>query len=790
MTQKKTTKEAVVTKKPVKAATAAKTKKLEAKDTVKAVVTPEGEKPVKKKAAAPKAPKKKVEDTEAVVEKPVKKTAVTHKKKEVKPAEKEVKAVEPAAAVKETVAPVEHKPAKIEHKQPPVPAQPQPAPQQPVKPAVPAPQKPAPAAAHLAAPVVTPLKAVIAAATPVVAPPPAAPVTAPTPVPAPAAPVTPPAAPVQAAPVVAEKPAIKGVVTINENTTVRELAEKMNEKPGDLLRKLLTMGGLATINQKLDTDTATLLAHEFLYEVKFASMYAEETQVVEKEDPALLKTRPPVVTIMGHVDHGKTSLLDAIRTTNVAGGEAGGITQHIGAYRVKTAHGDVAFLDTPGHEAFTAMRSRGAKATDLVVLVVSAADGVMPQTVEAIDHAKAANVPIIVAMNKMDLPTANPQQVKQALSGYGLLAEDWGGDVIMVEVSARAKTGIDSLLEMILLKAEMLDLKANPDALARGVVVEAKLDPRRGPVATVLVQNGTLHIGDNFIVGNTMGKVRAMVDEFGVRHQVAPPSTPVEVMGLEETPQAGDTFQVVADERIARQTAESRKIRARDNALRSRHHLSLEDISSRSSKELRLIIKTDVRGSLEALRDSLERFTSAEIVLKIIHGGVGSINESDVTLAAASDALIVGFNIRPDSAIERLAEREGVNIRSYRIIYDLINDVKAALEGMLAPQIKEVMVGKAAVKQVFKVTKAGTVAGCMVLEGKVVRGGKARLIRDNVVVFEGAISGLKRFKDDVREVEKGFECGITLENYNDVKANDIIEVITQENIATKLNDTI
>jgi translation initiation factor IF-2 len=519
-------------------------------------------------------------------------------------------------------------------------------------------------------------------------------------------------------------------------------------------------------------------------------MFAEETQVAEKEDPAKLKPRPPVVTIMGHVDHGKTSLLDAIRVTNVAGGEAGGITQHIGAYKVKTAHGDVAFLDTPGHEAFTAMRSRGAKATDLVVLVVSAADGVMPQTIEAIDHAKAANVPIIVAINKMDLPTANPQQVKQALSGHGLLAEDWGGDVIMVEVSARAKTGIDSLLEMILLKSEMLDLKANPDAMARGVVVEAKLDARRGPVATVLIQNGTLHIGDNFIVGNTMGKVRAMIDEFGVRYQVAPPSTPVEVMGLEETPQAGDTFHVVADERVARQTAESRKIRSRDNALRNRHHLSLEDISSRSSKELRLIIKTDVRGSLEALRDSLERFTSAEIVLKIIHGGVGSINESDVTLAAASDALIVGFNIRPDSAIERLAEREGVNIRSYRIIYDLINDVKAALEGMLAPQIKEVMVGKAVVKQVFKVSKAGTVAGCMVIEGKVVRGGKARLLRDNVVVFEGSISGLKRFKDDAREVEKGFECGITLENYTDLKPNDVIEVITQENIATKLNDTI
>src|SRR3989339_359784 len=456
---------------------------------------------------------------------------------------------------------------------------------------------------------------------------------------APPAPAAPPPAPVVA---------FKGEITVNETSTVRDLADKMNLKPGDILKKLLGMGSLATINQRLDLDTATILAHEFGYNIKHVPLYAEVELEEEKEDPAKLVQRPPVVTIMGHVDHGKTSLLDAIRKSKVAEGEAGGITQHIGAYKVKTPKGDIAFLDTPGHEAFTAMRSRGAKATDIVVLVVSATDGIMPQTVEAIDHARAASVPIIVAINKIDLPTANPAQVKQELSTYNLVSEDWGGDTITVEVSAKRNQNIDQLLEMILLKAEMMELKANPHKLARGVVIEGKLDTKRGPVGTVLVQSGTLKIGDNFIVGRTSGKVRAMIDEHGQRHIEAPPSTPVEILGATETPQAGDQFVVVADERQAREISLARQQRLREDSLRPRHHLSLEDISTGMVKELRLILKADVQGSYGALKDSLERLSTTEINLRTIHGGVGAITESDVMLAAASDALIIGFNMRPD----------------------------------------------------------------------------------------------------------------------------------------------
>ncbi len=561
----------------------------------------------------------------------------------------------------------------------------------------------------------------------------------------------------------------------------------MNQKPGELLKKLMGLGTLATINQRLDKDVAELLAHEFKYEVKFVSVYAEDAIIEVKDEPATLKFRPPVVTIMGHVDHGKTSLLDAIRTTDVAGGEAGGITQHIGAYKVTTAKGQqIAFLDTPGHEAFTAMRSRGAKATDLVVLVVSAADGIMPQTVEAIDHARAAGVPIIVALNKIDLPTAQPQQVKQELSKYNLMSEDWGGDTIMVEVSARQKTNIDQLLDMIVLKSEMMELKANPDRLAQGLVIEAKLDSKRGPIATLLVQNGTLKVGDNIVVGTTYGKVRAMLDEHGKRLDAAPPSTPVEILGMNTTPQAGDKFFAVEQEYQAREIADSRNSRAREEALRPRHHLSLEDISTGKTKDLRIILKTDVQGSLGALLDSVERLSTNEINLKVIHSGAGGITESNVTLAAASDAMIMGFNIRPDSSVERLAEREGVNIRVYRIIYELIADVKAAMEGMLEPSIKETCSGKAQIKQVFKITKAGMVSGCMVTEGKIIRSSKARIVRDNVIVYEGGIASIRRFKDDVKEVEKGFECGITLENYSDMKPGDIIEAFVQEKVARKL----
>ena len=590
-----------------------------------------------------------------------------------------------------------------------------------------------------------------------------------------------------AAPVVPEEPKILGEIKINELTTIRELSDKMNQKPGELLKKLMGLGTLATINQRLDKDVAELLAHEFKYEVKFVSVYAEDAIIEVKDEPATLKFRPPVVTIMGHVDHGKTSLLDAIRTTDVAGGEAGGITQHIGAYKVTTAKGQqIAFLDTPGHEAFTAMRSRGAKATDLVVLVVSAADGIMPQTVEAIDHARAAGVPIIVALNKIDLPTAQPQQVKQELSKYNLMSEDWGGDTIMVEVSARQKTNIDQLLDMIVLKSEMMELKANPDRLAQGLVIEAKLDSKRGPIATLLVQNGTLKVGDNIVVGTTYGKVRAMLDEHGKRLDAAPPSTPVEILGMNTTPQAGDKFFAVEQEYQAREIADSRNSRAREEALRPRHHLSLEDISTGKTKDLRIILKTDVQGSLGALLDSVERLSTNEINLKVIHSGAGGITESDVTLAAASDAMIMGFNIRPDSSVERLAEREGVNIRVYRIIYELIADVKAAMEGMLEPSIKETCSGKAQIKQVFKITKAGMVSGCMVTEGKIIRSSKARIVRDNVIVYEGGIASIRRFKDDVKEVEKGFECGITLENYSDMKPGDIIEAFVQEKVARKL----
>lgn len=591
---------------------------------------------------------------------------------------------------------------------------------------------------------------------------------------------------VQSKVITVEQPKSKGEIQINELSTLRDIAEKMKQKPGDLIKKLISLGSLATINQRLDIDTATLLVQEFGYDVKFESLYTEDAVVEESEDPSKLKPRSPVVTIMGHVDHGKTSLLDSIRLSHVADGEAGGITQHIGAYKVKTQGGEITFLDTPGHEAFTAMRSRGAQATDLVVLVVSAADGVMPQTVEAIDHARAANVPIIVAINKIDLPTANPSQVKQELSKYNLLAEDWGGETIMVEVSAKKKLNIDGLLEMILLKAEMMELKANPDTNARGVVIEAKLDSRRGPVATVLIQKGTLHIGDNFVLGITYGKVRAMIDDHGQRIIEATPGTPVEILGINNPPQAGDQFSVVEHEFQAREIADSRQKKSREDSLKPRHHLSLEDISLGKVKELRIILKTDVQGSLGALTDSLERLSTSEINLKIIHNGVGAITESDVTLAAASDAMIIGFNIRPDSTIERIADREGVNIRVYRIIYEIISDVKAAMEGLLEPQIKETLIGKVQVKQVFKISKAGTIAGVIVTDGKVQRNNKVRLLRDNVIVYEGSISSLYRFKDEVKEVDKGYECGLGLENFTDIKSGDIIEAFMQEKIARKL----
>jgi len=583
-----------------------------------------------------------------------------------------------------------------------------------------------------------------------------------------------------------EKPALPRI-TINELVTIKDLAEKMKIKIGDILKKLLSMGSIATLNQRIDTDTATILANEFGFDVDFVSLYEEENIEEGKEDDkASLLPRSPIVTIMGHVDHGKTSLLDALRHSNVVAGEAGGITQHIGAYRVKTSDGEITFLDTPGHEAFTAMRSRGAQVTDIVILVVSATDGVMPQTIEAINHAKAANVPIIVAVNKIDLPNAEPEKIRQELSNYGLLPEEWGGDTIMVDISAKQKLNIDSLLEMVQLKAEIMELKANPNKRAEGVVIEAKLDPRKGTVATILVQSGTLRVGDNIVVGTTYGKIRAMVDEYGKRFMAAVPSMPVEVLGINEPPQAGDKFVVLEKESQAREIAQARKEKVKAEALKPKHHVSLQDISMGKVKNLNIILKTDVQGSLGALCDALERMSNSEIKLNIIHKGAGSITESDVVLAAASDAMIVGFNIRPDAAVSKAAEQEGVHINVYRIIYELIADIKAAMEGLLSPETKERITGKAVVKQVFKLSSAGTISGCMVTEGKAERGAKVRLLRDNVIVFEGSLSSLKRFKDDVREVEKGYECGIGLEKFSDVKSGDVMEFFTIDKLARKL----
>lgn len=585
-----------------------------------------------------------------------------------------------------------------------------------------------------------------------------------------------------------EKESSRITININELITVKDLAEKMKLKVGDVLKKLLLMGSFSTINQRLDTDTAILLANEFGFDAKFISIDSEVKIETEQQidDVKNLLPRSPIVTIMGHVDHGKTSLLDALRKSNVVAGEAGGITQHIGAYRVKTSNGEITFLDTPGHEAFTAMRSRGAQVTDIVILVVSATDGVMPQTIEAINHAKAAGVPIIVAVNKIDLPTAEPAKIRQELSNYGLLPEEWGGDAIMVDISAKQKLNIENLLEMVQLKSEMMELKANPNKKAEGIVVEAKLDPKKGTVATVLVQNGTLRVGDNIVVGTTYGKVRAMIDEYGKRFDAALPSMPVEILGINEPPQAGDKFITLEHESQAREIANSRKEKVKADSLRPKHHVSLLDISAGKTKDLKVILKTDVQGSLGALCDALERMSNSEINLKIIHKGAGSITESDVVLAAASDAMIVGFNIRPDAAVEKLAEIEGVSINVYRIIYELIADIKAAMEGLLDPDTKERIIGKAVVKQVFKLSSSGTISGCMIVEGKAQRGVKVRLLRDNIIVFEGSTSSIKRFKEDVKEVEKGYECGIGLENFSDLKTSDVIEFFTIDKTARKL----
>lgn len=588
------------------------------------------------------------------------------------------------------------------------------------------------------------------------------------------------------------KPVItKPKIKIDETTTTAQLAEKIGIKSAELIKKLLSLGSLVTINQRIDLDTATLVAGEYGYEVEFVPLYGEETLLKEEiVDPSKFVSRAPVVTIMGHVDHGKTSLLDAIRQTRLAEKEYGGITQHFGAYKVKSEKGEIVFLDTPGHEAFTAMRARGAQVTDIVVLVVAADDGVMPQTIESIDHARAANVPIIVAVNKIDLPTANPQKVKQELAELGLIPEEWGGKTIFVEVSAKKQTNLNKLLEMILLEAEILELKSNPTGQARGIVIEAKLDPRKGPLATVLVQKGTLRIGDSFLAGFAWGKVRALIDDRGRRLLEVSPTSPVEVLGFSSTPEVGDRFFVIADEREAKRIAERRQQIRSQEVVSRRQHVTLDDFYRRVKegklKELKLILKADVQGSLEAIKDSLSKLTHPEIKLSILHSGVGGINESDCLLAAASEAVIIGFNVRPELGAEKLAKDEGVEIRSYRIIYELIEEIKAAMEGLLEPGIEENILGRLTIRQLFRIPKVGTIAGCYVDEGKVVRGANIRLLRENRIIYDGQIASLKRFKEDVREVEKGYECGVGLENFQDLKTGDRLEIYEKVKVARKL----
>lgn len=565
-----------------------------------------------------------------------------------------------------------------------------------------------------------------------------------------------------------------------EYITVGELASLMNVPPNELIQKCIELGMMVSINQRLDEDVIILLAEEYGYQVTFQEEFAEDVIEEEKDDPSKLKPRAPIVTIMGHVDHGKTTLLDFIRKTNVVAGESGGITQHIGAYEVLLDNGKtITFLDTPGHEAFTAMRARGVQLTDIVVLVVAADDNVMPQTVEAINHAQAAGVPIIVAINKIDKPNANPDKVRQQLADRNVLVEEWGGKYQSVEISAKQGINIDQLMEKILLEAELLDLKANPERRAHGVIIEAELDRGKGIVATVLVQTGTLRVGDPFIAGLYSGRVRAMFDERENRLEAAPPSKPVQVTGFDGMPKVGDKFIVLKSEAEAREIAMKRQQLKREQDLRQIRHVTLDDISKNIQtgdvKELSLIVKGDVDGSVEALSESLEKLSNNEVKVNVIHKGVGAINDADVLLAAASQAIVIGFHVRPLSTTRKLAENENVEIRLYSVIYDVINDVKSALEGLLSPEIKEEITGVAEVRETFKVPKVGTVAGCYVQEGKISRNAKIRLIRDGIVLYEGNLASLKRFKDDVREVEAGYECGMGIEGYNDIKVGDVIE---------------
>jgi translation initiation factor IF-2 len=586
--------------------------------------------------------------------------------------------------------------------------------------------------------------------------------------------------------------ASKRVIRISEVISVADLARSMGVKASEVLKKLIDMGMMATINQMLDHDTAVLVAGEFEYQVENVAFDVEQTLEQEQEGTAgEAVPRAPVVTIMGHVDHGKTSLLDAVRATEVAAGEAGGITQHIGAYTVDVDGRMVTFLDTPGHEAFTAMRARGAKVTDIVVLVVAADDGIMPQTVEAINHSRAAEVPIIVAVNKIDKPEANLERVKQELGNHGLAPEEWGGDTTVVPVSAKTKEGIPQLLEMILLQADVLELKATPARNAKGTIVEARLDRGRGPVATVLVQEGTLHVGDSFVCGTEYGRIRAMVDDKGKRITEAGPSMPVEILGLGGVPDAGDVFVALQDDQKARQIAEHRRGKEREAEMAKTAKVSLDDlynqIQSGDVKELKVVLKADVQGSVEAIADALRRLSTTDVRLNVIHGSVGGITESDILLATASNAIVLGFNVRPEPKAAALAEREGVDVRLYTIIYEALNEVREALEGLLEPTLRENVLGRVEVRQVFNISGVGQIAGCYVVDGKIQRGARARLLRDSVVVHDGKIGTLKRFKDDAREVAAGYECGTSLENYSDVKVGDVIEPYEIEQVARRLN---
>ena len=573
-----------------------------------------------------------------------------------------------------------------------------------------------------------------------------------------------------------------------DTITVKELTSRIGKPAGEILKKLLMLGIMSNINGELDYDTASLVCAEFgvtleMKQEKTAEDALSDTKVDDKEED--LQPRPPVVTIMGHVDHGKTTLLDYIRKSKVAAGEAGGITQHIGAYTVELNGRPITFLDTPGHEAFTAMRLRGAQATDIAILVVAADDGVMPQTIEAINHAKAANVPVIVAINKMDKPEANPDRVMQDLTKYGLLAEAWGGDTIMTPVSAVTGQGVDELLEMVLLQADMMQLKANPNRMASGVIIEAKLDKARGPLATVLLKNGTLHVGDNLIAGMASGRVRAMTNDRGERVKSAGPSMPVEIAGFEDVPVAGEEMIAVEDDRLSRQVAEERREKLKAQRAQSQK-VSLDTlfagITEGKVQNLNVIIKADVQGSVEAVKQSLEKLSNDQVKVHVLHSAVGAITQDDVNLASAFNAIIIGFNIRPDSTARAAADKEGIDIRLYRIIYQAIEDIEKAMKGMLSPEFKEVILGHAQVRNVFHITGAGTIAGCYVTDGKLTRNANVRLLRDNVVVFEGKLSSLRRFKDDVHDVASGYECGASLENYSDIKENDVIECFTMEKI--------